>query len=241
MIVQSEIIDYPNPDYVYLPINENYNILVKENEKVGKGQIVIENNLHKVLSPVSGVVAGVKQMSVDGKKCNCLVIKNDFEEKEKRKKLLKNIKYTKEEIVSLLYEFYFNNIANVLETKKIKNLVINGLEDEPYIYNKSFILKNYEKEILEITDLLATQFKIDQAKIIIKSNDSKSIESYLNKIGTYPNIKLSLVPDYYLLGKNPFLLEFLSLDQNETLVIDVNVIIQIYDALFYKGIIIKRL
>ena len=234
IIVQSEIIEYPNPDYIYLPIYENFNVLVKQNEKICKGQVVIENNLNKVLSPVSGSVLGVKIMSADGKNTNVLVIKNDFEEKEKKKREFKTIKYSKEEIVSLLYEFYFNKLASDLETRKIKNLVINGIEDEPYIYNKSFLLKNYEKEILEITDLIASQFKINNSMIAIKSNDSKCIESYLNKIGTYPNISLSLVPDYYLLGKEPFLLEHLGLNDKETLIIDVEVLFDIYEALFLQ-------
>ena len=47
----------------------------------------------------------------------------------------------------MLYEYNLDEIANIFETKQIKNLVISGMEDEPYIENNSFILKKYLKEL----------------------------------------------------------------------------------------------
>ena len=234
VVFASTITKFLDPDYVYIQIKDNYQLLVKNNDIINKGQIILENNLNKVLSPISGKVCGIQQKNVDGLVSKTLMIQNDFKEYEKKYLRRKEIKYGKDVIVSILYEFYFKYIASVLESKKINNLIINGLEDEPYIINNNYIINKYNKEILEITDILATTFNISNSFIAIKSNDTRNIENLLSKIGTYPNISLSLIEDKYLLGKSFFLLEYLGLNENDTLVIDAKTILEIYNAIKYK-------
>lgn len=229
----SAIADFLNPDQVYIPKKDNYELLVKQNENVLKGQMILENNLNKVISPISGVVQGLINKNVDGKIQKTVVIQNDFKEKEKSNNR-KIKKYNKEIIISKLYEYYFKYIASILESKKINHLIIKGLDDEPYIVNNSYVLNSYHREILELADLLTTQFNIVNTLIVIKSNDTSNIEKYLANIGTYPNIHLKLIEDYYLLGNDYFLLENLALSERDTLVIDAKTFLEIYYALFYN-------
>lgn len=229
----STIADFLNPDQVYIPKKDNYELLVKQNENVLKGQIILENNLNKVISPISGVIQGLINKNVDGKIQKTVVIQNDFKEKEKSNNR-KIKKYNKEIIISKLYEYYFKYIASILESKKINHLIIKGLDDEPYIVNNSYILNSYHREVLELADLLTTQFNIVNTLIVIKSNDTSNIEKYLANIGTYPNIHLKLIEDYYLLGNDYFLLENLALSERDTLVIDAKTFLEIYYALFYN-------
>ncbi len=229
----SAIADFLNPDQVYIPKKDNYELLVKQNENVLKGQMILENNLNKVISPISGVVQGLINKNVDGKIQKTVVIQNDFKEKEKSNNR-KIKKYNKEIIISKLYEYYFKYIASILESKKINHLIIKGLDDEPYIVNNSYVLNSYHREILELADLLTTQFNIVNTLIVIKSNDTTNIEKYLANIGTYPNIHLKLIEDYYLLGNDYFLLENLALSERDTLVIDAKTFLEIYYALFYN-------
>lgn len=233
IVFNSTITEYINPDFVYIPIKKNYHLLVKNNEKVYKGQIILENNLNKKLCPVSGKVVGVSKKNVDGTIKDVIVIENDFKEEEKNYKV-KEIKYQKDIIVSKLYEFYFKYIASILESKKINNLIINTLEDEPYIANNNYIASKYSKEILEIVDIFANTFNINRSIIAIKSNDTKLLENYLSKIGTYPNINISPIDDKYLLGKPFFLLEYLNLTEIDSLVIDSKTILEIYNAIKYN-------
>lgn len=226
--------EFLNPDIIYLPIKKNYKSLVKINDEVLKGQIVIENNLNKVISPISGIVLSCEKKNVDGVKENCLVIQNNFKEKAKNLSRKKDVKFDKETIVSKLYEYYFKYIASVLESKKINNLVISGIEDEPYIANNIYIINQYCKEILDMADTISTAFNISKTFIAMKSNDTRNIEKLLSKIGTYPNISLTLVDDKYLLGNQFFLLENLGLTELDTLVIDARTLLDIYYALKYN-------
>ncbi len=232
IVFNQNITEFFASEEIYMPIKENYHLLVKPGDYVYKGQIIIENNLNKVLSPVSGIVGSTVVKNVDDVFLKCLNIHNDFKEKSKtiRKK---DIVYTKDTLINRLYECYFKYIASVFESKKINNLVISGIDDEPYILNNSYILNKYAKEILNVTDLLSSTFDINHTVIAIKNTQNKTIEKYVNKIGTYPNIGLSFIEDKYLLGNSFFLLEYLGLSQIDSLVIDVKTIVNIYDAIYY--------
>lgn len=227
----SSIKDFINPEYIYLPIDDGFDLLAFQNDKVLKGDTVLENRLKKVKSPVSGVIKGTTKLVFDGKEKNTLVIQNSYEEKEKfyTKKRLSS--FSKESIINMLYEYNLDEIANIFETKQIKNLVISGMEDEPYIENNSFILKKYLKEILEITDKLQNAFEFENTYVAVKSTDTQNIDLYLNKIGMYPNISLSLIEDKYLLATPFFLLESLNLEEKDSLVLSSKDILNIYNIL----------
>lgn len=231
IVFSTEIGEFLNPDEVYLPIKKNYHLLVKPDEEVLKGQVILENNLNKIISPVSGVVKGTCKKNFDGQITNSITIANDFKEKNKIYSRKRELKVDKDLIVSKLYEFYFKYIASVLESKKINHLIISGIEDEPYIANNSYVVNKYVKEILEIADVLSCAFNISDTIVAMKSNDTRNIEKYLSKIGTYPNITLKLVDDKYLLGKPFFLLEYLNLSEHDSLVIDARMLLDIYYAL----------
>lgn len=233
ILFDSNLNIYLNPDYIYMPIKKNYKLLVKKGSPILKEQIIMENNLNKVISPISGTAVEIKTCLIGDDMGPCLVIANDFKEKSKLVKK-KHIKYEKEMLISKLYEYYFKYIASTLETKRINNLVINGIEDEPYIYNNSFVLNHYCKEILEMSDILSTHFGIARTTIAMKSSDGKNIEAYLSKVGTYPNITISLIDDKYLLGNPFFLRENIGLEEIDTLVLSACELYDIYNAIKYN-------
>ena len=227
----SSIKEFINPEFIYLPIDDGFDLLAFQNDKVLKGDTVLENRLKKVKSPVSGIIKGTTKLVFDGKEKKALVIQNSYEEKEKfyTKKRLSS--FSKESIIFMLYEYNLDEIANIFETKQIKNLVISGMEDEPYIENNSFILKKYLKEILEITDKLQNAFEFENTYVAVKSTDTQNIDLYLNKIGMYPNISLTLIEDKYLLATPFFLLENMNLEEKDSLVLSSKDILNIYNIL----------
>lgn len=227
-----ELAIHLDPDFVYIPIKKNYNLLVKSKDLVLKEQIIMENNLNKVISPISGVAKEIKMRNISGASVPCLVIENDF--KEKSKAIRKKSKVdSAEALISKLYEYYFKYIASVLESHKINNLVINGIEDEPYIFNNPFILNNHCKEIFEMADMIADFFSIHKTIVAVKDSDTLNVNKCLSVIGTYPNIKLSLVEDKYLLGNSYFLREHLGLEDLDTLVLSAKELLDIYNAVKY--------
>ena len=49
----SSIKEFINPEFIYLPIDDGFDLLAFQNDKVLKGDTVLENRLKKVKSPVS--------------------------------------------------------------------------------------------------------------------------------------------------------------------------------------------
>ena len=229
ILFDNDIYEYLNPDYVYLPIYDGFELLKKQDDKVLINEIVVENKLNKIKSPISGVIKGTTFLNIYNKKTKCVVIENTYEEKEKINN--KNVTLTRANIISTLSENNYLSFAKMLENKNIKNLIINGMEDEPYIQNNPFILKKYANKLLKLIDDFVNIFQIDNAFISIKSNDTDNINLFLSKIGTYPKINLSLINDYYLLAQDYFLLENMNLSNEDSLVISASDLYKIYKLL----------
>jgi electron transport complex protein RnfC len=207
--LKSQVTSFLSPDYIYIPLKNN-KVNLKLNDKINKGSIIFNN----VYSPISGDIVGVKECTLyNGKKDKCIVIHNDFKEKQNTRiairKKITNL--TKEEIVSSLFNDKFKDIFNNLSIKK---LIISGIDDEPYIANQIFIQKENTKIILEMIDALLTVFLGSEAIIALKNTDGENIESYNNYLGTYKNISLKLVDDLYLIGKEEFLIDYLHIKED---------------------------
>ena len=233
IVFNQNITEFLSSEEIYVPIKSNYQLLVKNGDYVLKNQIIMENNLNKVISPVSGYVGEIVTKNVDDVIMKCLNIHNDFKEKARILKRREQ-SFTRDTLINKLYEYYFKYVASVFENKKINNLIISGIDDEPYILNNSYVLNKYPKEILETADLLSTVFSINHTVIVIKNTQNKTIEKYLNKIGTYPNLGLRFIDDKYLLGNPFFLLEYLNCQEIDSFVIDVKTILNIYEAINYN-------
>ena len=228
----SKIFSFMDPDHIYVPIEDGYELIKKQNSKVLKNEAILENKLKKIKSSISGKIIGTTNLMCDEALKECIVIENNYEENTKEtKNKIKSV--TTEDIISTLISLNFDDYLNIIRTRKISNIVVNGLEDEPYIENNPYILQFYANEILKMTDAFSDTFKIKNSYIAIKSNDTENINLFLSKIGTYTNINLSLIEDKYLLGTNFFLLENMGLSEN-SLVISAKDMLSIYNGLVYN-------
>ena len=228
----SKIFSFMDPDHIYVPIEDGYELIKKQNSKVLKNEAILENKLKKIKSSISGKIIGTTNLICDEALKECIVIENNYEENTKEtKNKIKSV--TTEDIISTLTSLNFDDYLNIIRTRKISNIVVNGLEDEPYIENNPYILQFYANEILKMTDVFSDTFKIKNSYIAIKSNDTENINLFLSKIGTYTNINLSLIEDKYLLGTNFFLLENMGLSEN-SLVISAKDMLSIYNGLVYN-------
>jgi len=235
--LKSRIIEFNSPEYIYLPYNEKEKLI--SGPEVKKEAKITQNTI----SPISGKIMGTKYCLTisDGLK-QCLVLKNNYKETlAKRTPSLKNPeKLTWEEIITNLEEFDEHNLS-----QKLKNLlssttlILNGIEDEPYIANEIFINKEYPNEILEILDVIREKQNFSKTLIVIKNNDRENIEGYNNLLGTYPQIELVLVPDYYLLGNEKFLQKYLHL--KDVFALKPSELKRIYDIVKRKHSITKKI
>ena len=227
----SKIFSFMDPDHIYVPIEDGYELIKKQNSKVLKNEAILENKLKKIKSSISGKIIGTTNLICDEALKECIVIENNYEENTKEtKNKIKSV--TTEDIISTLTSLNFDDYLNIIRTRKISNIVVNGLEDEPYIENNPYILQFYANVILKMTDVFSDTFKIKNSYIAIKSNDTENINLFLSKIGTYTNINLSLIEDKYLLGSDFFLLENMNLKDN-SLVISAQDLLSIYNSVVY--------
>lgn len=196
--LNEEIEDFLNPDYIYIPLQEGDVVGVSIGKKIQKEDLLIKNR--KVFSPISGKYIGqTDSMYIDNKSVRCLVLENDFkEETSKKKGAAKYInEYSKEELIDYIDTYAVCDKKNDMDKK---TLVINGIDSDPFEKAYSFIINNFCSKILETIDAISTILKIDNTYLSINNHDANNVINLSNHIGTYPNIKLKLLPDIYPIG-----------------------------------------
>ena len=146
---RNKIVDYLEPKYVYFKIDDNNELLIKEKDKVLMGDKIIKTKFGSFIhSSVSGKFVGIEEkLDYKNNKSKFIKIENDFKETNKfEKPAITN----KEDFINLLKE---NGIVGLggagfptfikYDTDKVKTLIINGVECEPYITSH----KRYSKNI----------------------------------------------------------------------------------------------
>lgn len=214
----NEIVEFKKPKEVYIPLicGNDYDITVipKIGDYVYKGSVV-GNNKGKfkmfIHSSVSGKVKAIESKKHPyNKDVKCLIIENDFKEQLKEIKGIKeNINdYSKEEFINIIKNAGiigmggagFPTYVKYDIDKKIKTLVVNAVECEPYITADYMIVKTKFKEILEAIDAIMEINKIDECIIGVKKSNKELIKLMNQYIGTYLKIKLKKVPNLYPMG-----------------------------------------
>lgn len=249
--LSSSVVDFAYPDHVFIPMYSGYKLKVANKEAIKKEQVLLINEQNiGVFSPISGVVVGAKEcMMPNGEMQKCLVIENDFKEKMlNRTTMRKNLKQLSEkdfyEILDsksvpnmdngteLLIDLFKNNIFD--------KILINGIDDEPYIATKTFLVKNYAQEILETLSFLGRIFKTKENMIVLKNNDRDNIEGITNVLGTYPEISLTVVPDLYPIGNVDILKKHLNADYSNTLILSPANIMACYNIIKKNKLVTEK-
>ncbi|HQC83746.1 MAG TPA: 4Fe-4S dicluster domain-containing protein [Bacilli bacterium] len=241
--VEKKVRDFLNPDYVYIPIPYGYSIIVKTEDHVFKEQVIIKGDKY-IYSPVSGKVIGVTDsMHIHNANINCLIIENDFEERvENRHGVSKYINdFKKEEMLELIDKY---QACDINFRENAKTLLINGIDKDPFERTRSFIINSYSDKLLETIDALLTILDVQETIFTINNSDTLNVVNVSNNIGTYPNIKLKLIPDIYPLGFPSILIKnVLSKREINDGVIMLNVedVYNIYNVLKRKKPITEKL
>jgi len=219
--INESITYYLNPDYVYVPCQKK-NILIKQNEPVYMGMPISKEST----SPVSGKVFGIKPLYLLDKSHNFVVIANDFREMSKTTKARKKLK-SSQDLLTILENNKETELLNLFKSSKtFSNIVIKTIDDNPYVYNKVFLLKENMEDILDILDQISLLYQSINNLIVIKNTDAYIIDSVLKLLGTYPKTKLTLVNPEYPISRTDILQEKLNLKSN-TLYLDVFDLIKI--------------
>lgn len=261
----NEIVEFKKPKEIYIPLicgkDTDVTVIPKIGEYVYKGSVVGNNkgNFKMFIhSSVSGKVKAIETKNHPyDKDVKCLIIENDFKEQLKEIKGIKdNIHdYSKEEFIDIVKNAGivgmggagFPTYVKYDTDKKIKTLVVNAVECEPYISADYMIVKTKFKEILEAIDAIMEINKIEECIIGVKRSNKKLIKLINQYIGTYLKIKLKKVPDLYPMGwersliKATLDIEYDKLPIEKGIVVNnVSTIYSVYEALKTGLPIIER-
>lgn len=235
--VSSIIEKYEKPDYIYIPVENSSTIVTKVYDKVKIGTPLIKVASTVVTSPVSGIVQGIKIMNTLKGKMSAIEILNDFEETKVIDPIIKKQGGTiKKEVLDKLLKAHFN-----LDFNNVKCLILNCIDDDPYILTENFyLLLNYEG-ILETLDKLDKLYNFEHITICVKDNNGENINKLMENLGMYPNIKLNIVPNLYLLGKEKILLDYLEFNIKDSYVVKASLFYHVYNLLLRNRLINNKL
>lgn len=217
MSTERDILNYTNPDVVYVPLVESgtvCDLFVQVGDKVNVGQVIGEKGGRfsiPIHSPVSGEVVSInkKVWHASGKMVESLEIKNDFQET-----LDPAIK--PQDVESLTREDIINTVKNCgvvglggaafptyvkYQTKAtIDTVIINAAECEPYITADYMLIKSQPEKIIDGIKFIMRATDAPKAVIAIKKTKQAAIDVLNQHLENEPNISVFLLPDVYPAG-----------------------------------------
>jgi len=209
MLLKNTITDFLSPNFIYLPINNEVKLKINPKDTILKGQKLYD----LIYSPVSGKIVGIKEFyNINNKKEKYLVIANDFKEKKFKNKIKKLSEFSKEELLEVIKSYDLNIYNNLCIESDM--MIINGIEEQPYAGNKMYICKYFNKEVLNVLDLISQILNIKDVQINFKDTDASSINNINNIIGMYPSINIKFLPDKYLISKKDILIDYLNIKKD---------------------------
>lgn len=254
---KDHVIVYNKPKHIYIPLivgnDTDITVLVKKDDYVCKGEIIARRKgplTIPLLSSVSGTVVGFEEkLYHNGNMVKCIKIENDFKERTQEKQTIEKemSQYTKEEFLEILYNAGivgmggagFPTYIKYQTDSKIKTLIVNAVECEPYITADYTIGTQAPEVILEAIDAIMEINAIDHAVIAIKKNNTKLIHALQNVIGTYVNVKIVTVPNLYPMGWEKQLVKFVTGETYERLPIEVGVVVNNISTIYAIGQALK--
>lgn len=249
----AEITVYNKPEFVYIPLvngsDKDITLLVKKGDYVYKGTPLGKRKGDikiPIISTISGkVVDFVVKPYLDGTSVKCVKIENDFKEKNIESKNYPKIE--KKEFLELLHDngiiglggAGFPTHVKYDTDKKIKTLLVNAVECEPYISADYVLLNTHTEEVLECIDMILDINNIDEAVIAVKKSNIELIKTLNSFIGTYLKIKVKEVPDVYPMGWEKRLIEEVFNITYDKLPIEVGIVVNNVSTIFAINQVLK--
>lgn len=264
MSLSDKLVECKRPDVVYIPLvnhlNLNCECLVEVGDKVLKGSVIGKRNDNidlPIHSSVSGKVVGIEErLYLNGDKVKCVVIENDFLEKQADLTGAKPTitAYSKDEFIDLLKKCAVTGMGGsdfptyIKYQCDLKTIIVNAVECEPYITADFMMVKQHADEILEAIDAIMEINGIEKGVIAIREGEAVMRSKFEQYLGTYPKISLVNVRNVYPMGWERLLIkEALGIEYDKVpgekgiVINNVSTIYAIYKALKYRKPISRRI
>ncbi len=231
---------YNKPKYIYIPLmgsnDQDITVFVKKGDYVCKGEMVARRKgafsipFH---TSVSGTVIGFEEkLHHSGTYVRCIKIENDLKERvEESLEIKENL--SKEEFIETIKNAGiigmggagFPTYIKYQTDQKIKTLIVNAVECEPYITADYTLGIQKAEAILETIDRIMEINEIEKAFIAVKKNNQQFIQAFQFVIGTYVNIEIKIVPDCYPMGWEKMLVKTITKKTYQKLPIEIGVVV----------------
>ncbi len=202
----------PLPEKVFIPVSQSLGApsklivekgaVVKTGQLIAKGEAFISANVH---SSVSGKVSRIEEVTdTSGYRRTAVVIDVEGDEWDEQidcsKEVKAEITHSREEIVRKISEMGVVGLGGatfpshvklmVPEGKKAENLLINGVECEPYLTSDHRLMLERSREMLIGIQILMKGLDVKKAYIGIEKNKPDAIDHLEKLVAEYPGIEV---------------------------------------------------
>ena len=257
-----------DPPFFYVSLSQHIGRPAAETVKTGdyvkRFQLIGEtqgNISAKIHSPVSGNIKEItEKVMPGGQSVKVAVIENDFHyiEEETVKREIKDIQnYSGKELLEIIENAgitgeggaqFPTHIKYDVKDKKIKNLILNGAECEPYLTCDYTLMKEYTKELFEGISIITEILKPENIILAIDEKYS-SLESEFIKYNTH-NVRIVTVSDIYPQGSEQLLINTIfnkelpksKLPAEEGIIVsNVGTVKAVYEAFVHGNPLVERI
>jgi len=222
---------------------------VKKYQKIGEAKEIFSASIH---SPCSGKIVQIKKVHIECREAEEITIENDFLEEEFKREKLKD--FTPKKIQELVKDLGIVGLGgatfptHIKLEGKLKTLIINGVECEPYLNADNRAMVESANEIIEGIKILMTTFEMEEGIIGIEENKVEAIEKMEEAIKKYPGIRLKKLPTIYPQGGEKQLIKALLKKEIKTfpreieaVTLNVGTILAIYKGVTHGTPIVERI
>ena len=213
-----ELQNTKEPKYVTIPMSQHIGApceplvavgdTVKKGQKIGDGQGLCV----PVHASVSGKVVAIENRShVSGREVLCVVIENDYKDTEDNSMTAYEdySKLSDDQIIEIIREAgivgmggatFATNVKAATSMEKVKTLIANACECEPYITSDDMLLRMYPERVLEGMRIICQVLDPERVVLAIEENKKEAIEALKKALVNDKKIELVVLPTRYPQG-----------------------------------------
>ena len=181
---------------------------VKKGQKIGDGKGLCV----PVHASVSGkVVAIEKRRHVNGREVLSVVIENDYKDTEDTSMTAYEdySKLSNDQIIDIIREAgivgmggatFATNVKAATSMEKVKTLIANACECEPYITSDDMLLRRFSDRVLEGMRIICQVLNPERVVLAIEENKKEAIEVLKKELADDKRIELAVLPTRYPQG-----------------------------------------
>lgn len=239
-----EVKTYLDPKSVFFSCEKD-ELLIKNNQEVKEGETIARRK--KFDLPVIASVSGKAKITTKDNIANIEII-NNHEKKEYLEDIPYDYTYTKTELIHFMKEAGivgmggagFPTYLKYDTNKKIKTLIINGVECEPYITADYRVSLDHAKEIIKTIHWIMKTLSIQECFIAIKVHNPLLKEKLFTIADKYKKIKVIEVPNLYPMGWEKSLVRYIKHTDYKTIPLEKGIVVNNISTIYAVHNVLKH-